>query len=406
MGVAATGLMLTSCQETQDDAPVYQKPAGFVLDTPVEAESVYELTPTGSIELTCARPDYGFVAVTNYAVEMALDKDFTESRTLEPAYPTSPRISLSSQAIAENICEMLGVTGDTYNETDNIVTLYLRATASIQQVAGSEITSNTIVLPQVQYYLAIKEPAYIYVVGAISGWKEPSEAERDHYKNYRLYEPKTAIGTKVYSGVFDVPAGQAMFRFYTALTGWSADSYGSQESDSPVDCVMTDGVYEGQLVKGQGSYNFPAWEGGEMTITVNMASDNMTVTVQAGAVDTTPKEVIYMCGNITNWAEPSEDNASKYENATLTDEKADGIYTATLTLPDSGDGKSYFRFYKALTGWGAAQWASPTGENYDLPLDEATSSAVGEGCYVLPAGTYLFTVNSNDNTVMASASQN
>lgn len=405
MGVAAAGMMLSSCHETKDDAPVFQKPTEFVLNLPPMASNYYELTPGGSIQLTCSQPNYGFGAVTTYSVEMALDEAFSDPRELTPEYPTSAALSLSSEDIATSICEILGVTGDTYDEANNVVSLYFRATAELNNVPDSRIVSNTVKLDKVEYYLAVKEPGYIYVVGDFAGWKEPNEADFEYYKDYRLYEAQNAIGSKVYSGVFDVPAGKAMFRFYTALTGWDKDSYGSQADDNPIDYELTDGIFEGELVKGKGSYNFSKWEGGEMTITVNMASDKMSVTIQKGAVDTTPKEVIYICGNITGWAEPSEDNASKYENAKLVDKKADGIYTATLDLPDSGDGKSYFRFYKQLTGWGAAQWASPTGENYDLPLGQATASAVGEGCYVLPAGLYELTVNSNDNTVMASAAQ-
>lgn len=405
MGIAGCGMILASCQETQDDAPVYKDPTTFVLNTPPMASNYYELTPGGTLELTCSQPDYGFGAATTYTVEMALDETFADYRSIVPEYPTSARLQLSTEEIAADICEILGVTGDTYDAADNVVSLYFRAVAALPQVESSAIVSNVVKLDKVAYYLAVKEPGYIYVVGDFAGWKDPTNEYFDYYKDYRLYEPANAIGSKVYSGVFDVPAGKAMFRFYTALTGWDPDSYGSQADDNPIDYELTDGIFEGTLVKGKGSFNFPAWEGGEMTITVNMSSDKMSVTIQAGAVDTTPKEVIYICGNVTNWSEPSEDNASKYENARLTDEEGNGIYTATFDFPDSGDGKSYFRFYKQLTGWGAAQWASPTGDNYDLPLGEATATAVGEGCFVLPVGSYTITVDANNNTVMAVAAE-
>ena len=65
-----------------------------------------------------------------------------------------------------------------------------------------------------------------------------------------------------------------MFRFYTALTGWDADSYGSQADDNPIDCALDGGVYNGPIVKGKGSFNFPNWEGGKMKITVDLAKEN------------------------------------------------------------------------------------------------------------------------------------
>ena len=405
-GLIGAGLMMTACHETQDDAPVYKDPTTFHLNTPPMVQNTYELAPGGVVELTCSQPDYGFGAVVNYSVDVALDDKFEDYRNLVPELPTSARIHLKSADLAVAMCDLLGVTGDSFDPNKCTETVYIRAIASLPQVEGSSIVSNTISLANVKYYLAIQEPGYIYVVGDFAGWKEPGADNAEYYKDYRLYEAPNAIGSKVYSGVFDVPAGKAMFRFYTALTGWDADSYGSQADDSALDFTMENGMFEGSLVKGKGSYNFPAWEGGEMTITVNMAVEgSYTVTIQAGAVDTTPKEAIYICGNITGWAEPSEDNAEKYEGAKLVDEKRDGVFVATLNLPDSGDGKSYFRFYKTLSGWGAAQWASPTGENFDLPLDTPTTSAVGEGCFVLSAGTYVISVDSNNNTVTATAAQ-
>ena len=88
MGLAGAGMMLSSCHETQDDAPVYKNPTEFVLNLPPMASNYYELTPAGTLELTCSQPDYGFGAVTNYSVEMALDESFTDVRTLAPEYPT------------------------------------------------------------------------------------------------------------------------------------------------------------------------------------------------------------------------------------------------------------------------------------------------------------------------------
>lgn len=406
LGVLGLGMAMASCQETKDDNPVFQKPTKFELNTPAFANEYYELTEDGMLEITCSQPDYGFGAITQYAVELSLDENFTQSQTITPLYPTQARIQLHDSDLAVAICALEGVTSpDDYNADDAVRTAYLRAIASIKGVEGSEITSNAIKLARVKYYPAVKSPGYIYVAGAFTGWKEPSSDNAGHYAGYRLYEAETAIGSKIYSGTFEVNAGDAMFRFYTALTGWDADSYGAQEEDNPVDCEFTDGEFVGDLVKGKGSYNFPAWEGGEMTITVNMAIEGKyTVTIYAGAVDTTPAEVIYMCGNNTNWAEPSADNEPKYDSWKLSDKEHNGVYTATFSnIPvNADDGNCYFRFYKTLSGWGAAQWASPTGDNYELILGEAAPTAEGEGCFVLTApgdNSYVFTVDSNTNTL-------
>lgn len=41
---------------------------------------------------------------------------------------------------------------------------------------------------------------------------------------------------------------------------------------------MTNGIYDGAIVKGKGSYNLLGWTGGKVKITVNMSNDSkMTV---------------------------------------------------------------------------------------------------------------------------------
>ena len=73
-----------------------------------------------------------------------------------------------------------------------------------------------------------------------------------------------------------------MFRFYTALTGWDADSYGSQVDDNALDFEFTDGQFSSRIVKGKGSFNFPNWAGGDMEMTVNMSDvENMQITIKA-----------------------------------------------------------------------------------------------------------------------------
>ncbi len=412
LGVLGLGFAVSSCQETKDDNPVFQTPTKFELNTPAFANEYYELTGDGMLEITCSQPDYGFAAITQYAVEISFDEKFTDKQTVTPLYPTQARLLIPEEELAVAMCVLDGVTSpDNYDENDAVRTCYLRAVASIKGVDGSEITSNTIKIGRVKYYVAVKSAAYIYVVGAFTGWKEPGSDNAEHYMSYRLYEDASAIGSKVFSGTFEVPAGDAMFRFYTALTGWDADSYGSQADDNPVDCEFTDGEYFGSVVKGKGSYNFPEWAGGEMTITVNMSVEgNYNVTIYAGAVDTTPVEVIYMCGNNSGWSEPSEDNLAKYESWKLSDTGRNGIYTATFSnIPVNGDdNKCYFRFYKTLSGWGAAQWASPTGDNYELTLGEAAPTAEGEGCFVLDnpgENAYLFELDSNNNTLTVTLAQ-
>lgn len=194
-----------------------------------------------------------------------------------------------------------------------------------------------------------------------------------------------------------------MFRFYTALTGWDDDSYGSQADDNPLDITLTDGIYEGSVMKGKGSFNIPDWEGGKMKITVNL--NNNTIVMEAGGIDTNGKAFIYLVGAPEGWAGPSADNAAHYEDWKLYDLEDNGVYTGTF---DIAAGQAQFRFYSALNGWEDATVSIGSQEG-DSPIDIALTDGVytgasvaGKGSWNIPdwaGGKMAISVDTNSNTV-------
>ena len=113
---------------------------------------------------------------------------------------------------------------------------------------------------------------FIYLVGAPEGWAGPTPEQAEHYTNWRLFDMDN---NGIYTGSFEIGAGSAMFRFYTALGSWDENSLGYQAADEPTELTMTNGVYSGSYVEGKGSWSFPAWAGGVMDITVD--TNDMTV---------------------------------------------------------------------------------------------------------------------------------
>ena len=125
-------------------------------------------------------------------------------------------------------------------------------------------------------YYAVKLPGKIYLVGDCSGWNEPSKANAALFVGWTLSEADDAIDSKIYTGVFDIPAGKFQFRFYRSLSGWDVDSIGAQVDDDPVNIDWIDGVgYKGAVVEGKGSFQYSSWAGGKIKITVNLKA--MTV---------------------------------------------------------------------------------------------------------------------------------
>lgn len=282
---AASALVMSMSGCKQNTEPRYEKASEFVLNTPALAQQYYTLTPDGTIDLTWSQPDWGFSAAAEYNVQISLNEAFQDENGFGAYYDLgtvqkSCNASLSCEEIATGICVLRGITDEDQYTEEPARPVYIRVVGSIPQVTGSDITSNVICLEKVKGYCAIQSPGKIYLVGAPEGWKGPDETQADHYAEWALRENADAIGSLVYYGTFEIPAGSAMFRFYTALTGWDADSYGSQADDAAIDYQFTNGEFLGNLVKGKGSFNFPAWEGGPMAMEVNMKTMKVTLKAQ------------------------------------------------------------------------------------------------------------------------------
>lgn len=394
---------LTGCSE--DTEPVYQKPTEFVLNTPALQQQYFELTEAGEFYLYCSQPNYGYSAVANYSAEVSLTEDFAKFTTLENKDVHMAKMRFLDNDLAVALCELNDITSEEQKDEYNArpaQRVYFRAVCELNGVADSRIVSNVVYLDEVKGYFAVPVAGYIYLVGAPEGWAGPTEGNAAHYADWRLFESEDAIGSKIYSGVFNINAGDAMFRFYTALTGWDADSYGSQVDDNPIefpDAFANGEAFENAIVKGKGSFSFPNWEGGDMTIVVNL--NEMTIQIFAGAQEVVTPRYVYMVGNNGGWAEPLE---GTYEDWKLVDKSESGIYSNTFDFTDftTDGGTLYCRFYDQLTGWGAAKWSSSAdGSNVEIDFGAAMPTVVGEGCFAgeVAGSKVTVTLDTNKNTV-------
>lgn len=273
LGLFSMLLAFTACNSPMDENPVYQTPTTFVLNEPALADQYIELTPTGTVNLTCSQPDYGYAAVASYYVQVSLTEDFAKFVEVNADPLTSCDLHVSSAEVAQGICKLRGVTSEDNYTDEPARVVYFRLRACIPAVQGSDILSNVVKLNNVKGYFALKVPGYIYMVGKPEGWAGPTAANKEHYADWRLFESEDAIGSKIYTGTFEVPAEQFILRFYTALTGWDADSYGTQADDSSVNIALDDtGVYIGGIVKGKGAFQIPDWKGGKVKMTVDMSN--------------------------------------------------------------------------------------------------------------------------------------
>lgn len=263
------GTCFTSCK--QDTQPRLEKPTEFVLNTPPMANQTYILSAQNGVDLTVSQPDYGMGVVTDYQTQISYTEDFAEYANIE-SISNQAKINISGEEMAQAMCKLMGYVS---NDTENLFSpeareVYVRVRALIPNAEYSEITSNTIKL-MIKPYKAVKLPGRIYVIGQVSGWDINNGA-------VYLEEAVNAVGSRIYSGVVPMTAGDAAggFRFYTALGNWGDNgqlpSIGSNADDGNNASVTVDenGVYSGTAVAGKGNWNITNWEDGDMKMTVDL----------------------------------------------------------------------------------------------------------------------------------------
>ena len=412
---ACAVVALTSCEAEKD--PVYHAPTdgSFYLYAPAMQDQLIDLEDggeSGTITLTAnGQPDYGYSAVANYSAKMSLTEDFASSYDLTPVDPHQSVMRLKQFDIAQGICTLMGIDSEEtylekFPEGATPVAVYFSASCELNGVAGSLINSKNVVkYNYLKPYFAIASPGKVYLVGNPNGWNINESP-------YVLKESDDAIGSKIYSGIFNLEAGDEIyFRFYTELGNWGEDgelpSIGGKAVDgdnTPVEWV--DGSYTSGAVPGKGSWELIGWEGGEITMVLDLSQDNnWTFTMYSGAVEVFTPSYIYLMGNILGWEAPSTENEALYNPYRLQNSAdAPSVYTASYNL-EAGDW--YIRFAKELNadGWDNATQFGPNeddGNNLTVSFTNGQFTGpyvMGKGCWevVLDAAATLDVAVDLDN---------
>lgn len=277
--------LLTSCETDRDSNPTIKSPTAFTINESPLADQYIQLSPQNRVNLTWSQPDYGYNAFATYQIQVGVVQDGTviwNEKDGAPKYLATPytvcNANINGEEIAQAICEI-----DGFKDTDSYVDMgfreiALRIYANIQssvnqEVAGTGIVSNNYVtFKHMAAYCAIKSPAYIYLVGNCTDWQTPNMGNLEHYSSWRLFENADEIGSNVFHGTFELPAGDLQFRFYKALTGWDDDSMGPQKDDSGVPSNFAGNVYEGNILtdKAKGTWLFSGFAGGTVEMTVDL----------------------------------------------------------------------------------------------------------------------------------------
>lgn len=180
------GLLLwTGCGDDRDGNPVLQEPTEFNLNTPAQANEVYDLKYLSSFKLTCTQPDYGYVAATTYRLQLSLEETFKEAdeaagttanyATLSTAY-IKPELDVDAMEFAMALLDLWKASNEDAELPETPLRVYIRLSAALSNNGMGQIYSNSIELPNVLGYNVeppVSLPEQMFLVGdfaAGNGW--------------------------------------------------------------------------------------------------------------------------------------------------------------------------------------------------------------------------------------------
>lgn len=161
----------------------------------------------------------------------------------------------------------------------------------------------------------------LYVVGEPNGW---NIANSDI-----VLEPETG-NSNIFSTTTYIAAEKFSFRFYSQLGNWDNNIISAPlNSDSNYNIQFNDkGVYEGSfMLNGKGKWNIEEWEGGDVTLTVDLSNGTVTFVDEEQGTTIIP---MYVVGFDINGEDGWNSNNPMIYN------EADGTYTWEGTSLGSG----------------------------------------------------------------------
>lgn len=180
--LAFAGLaMFTSCQtdEPSNILAEYQKPTSFVLNQPQFSNGIYDLKNAGTVNLTFSQPDYGYSAVCDYTVEVAVDSAFVHKAPISMVYHKCD-IDVDANEFAMAVCSAYGwvsqreIDGFLADSENGTAPVYVRIVSKISNklIEDSEIISNSIRINTLPYFAlpAVEMPTEMYMIGGFCGW--------------------------------------------------------------------------------------------------------------------------------------------------------------------------------------------------------------------------------------------
>ncbi|MBR5332653.1 MAG: T9SS type A sorting domain-containing protein [Muribaculaceae bacterium] len=143
---------------------------------------------------------------------------------------------------------------------------------------------------------ALEQTKYLYLIGTPSGWIGPDSGNEPYLRKWRLKNSED--NENVYKGEFEIDNSQQLvFRFYDALTGWDGGrSYGCEVDDNVFHYnIDENGIYQGVIKKGKGSWAFAQWPTNKLYIEVDFSNMTVLFSCNEASVNVVIEDDINIC---------------------------------------------------------------------------------------------------------------
>ncbi len=307
LGVGA----FSACSDDLDNNPVLKTPETFTLNTPAYANQNTDLATSSSLTFTWSQPDYGFPAAAEYQLQASLDGKFTvsvdeaaadETGKTKANYLTFDNVftlvegSINAEDFNKGIMKIGQWEEDAMPESQ---TVYVRAMSTY---GGSTIYSNTVAIKVLPYFVELSD-ASVEIWWLIGGDIADGSWGTDIGKSVIPMQP---IEGEEYDA-----KGQGKIQWIGYLKGDGFKLRGDLNDGWATQWGQGDSF--GTFVKNDGgSANITVPEAGYYKVTLNTATDELTVEPYVEAVETI--DGISISGSFNEWGDEEMTPCAEGEN--------------------------------------------------------------------------------------------
>ncbi len=229
--------------------------------------------------------------------------------------------------------------------------------------------------------LEIDEAEILYLVGAPTGYVEPTIENKELFNKYAFAD---IDGDGVYKGSISIPSGAFEFCFAKGLNGDSTTYIVPNNSE----VVKFDfyGIYEGATTYSQ-TLQYWIHNNWQSTENIEFAYDSNLNTISFTCETLEQSKYLYLIGTPSGWSAPTLDSEETLKKWRLVNsEENEYLYKGDFEIDNSQ--QLIFMFYGELTGWDGGSYGC---EVIDAPYEyEVDENGIYRGTIVKGKGKWAF----------------